>query len=68
LVTALPEIGFAIDDGQAGQIRSGKDFVPLKNGPFDLDLVSAPDGAARSGATTETCGAGPRRPSRSCYL
>ena len=47
LVAALREIGFAIDDSQAGQIRSGKDFVQLKNGPFDLDLVFAPDGIER---------------------
>ena len=47
LVAALREIGFAIDDPQAGQIRSGKDFVQLKNGPFDLDLVFAPDGIER---------------------
>jgi hypothetical protein len=25
-------------------LRIGKDFVQLKNGPFDLDLVFAPDG------------------------
>ena len=25
-------------------VRRGKDFVQLKNGPFDLDLVFAPDG------------------------
>jgi hypothetical protein len=47
LVAALREIGFAIDDPQAGQIRSGKDFVQLKNGPFDLNLVFAPDGIER---------------------
>jgi hypothetical protein len=47
LVVALREIGFTIDDDQAGQIRSGKDFVQLKNGPFDLDLVFAPDGIER---------------------
>ncbi|NBV47133.1 MAG: hypothetical protein EBR86_16230 [Planctomycetia bacterium] len=44
LVGALREIGFALSDDQAFQIRSGKDFVQLKNGPFDLDLVFAPDG------------------------
>jgi hypothetical protein len=44
LVGALREIGFALSDHQASQIRSGKDFVQLKNGPFDLDLVFAPDG------------------------
>lgn len=47
LVTALREVGFAIDDSQAAEIRSGKDFVQLKNGPFDLDLVFAPDGIER---------------------
>jgi hypothetical protein len=26
------------------QIERGKDFVQLKNGPFDLDLIFAPDG------------------------
>lgn len=25
-------------------MQRGKDFVQLKNGPFDLDLVFAPDG------------------------
>ncbi|MEW6751928.1 MAG: hypothetical protein AB1505_13270 [Candidatus Latescibacterota bacterium] len=44
LVAALRELGFALTEEQAGQIRSGKDFVQLKNGPFDLDLVFAPDG------------------------
>ena len=28
-------------------LRRGKDFVQLKNGPFDLDLVFAPDGIER---------------------
>ncbi|MBN1656330.1 MAG: hypothetical protein JXA30_21350 [Deltaproteobacteria bacterium] len=44
LVAALREIGFALSDAQAGEIVRGKDFVQLKNGPFDLDLVFAPDG------------------------
>jgi hypothetical protein len=47
LVVALRELGFSIDDNQADEIRSGKDFVQLKNGPFDLDLVFAPDGIER---------------------
>ena len=29
------------------RIQRGKDFVQLKNGPFDLDLVFAPDGIER---------------------
>ena len=44
---ALRELGFALDDAQAAQIGGGKDFVQLKNGPFDLDLVFAPDGIER---------------------
>ena len=41
---ALSELGFGLSDEQAAEIRRGKDFVQLKNGPFDLDLVFAPDG------------------------
>ena len=47
IVVALRELGFALDDDQAGQIERGKDFVQIKNGPFDLDLVFAPDGIER---------------------
>ncbi len=47
LVTALRELGFALTDQQAVEIARGKDFVQLKNGPFDLDLVFAPDGIER---------------------
>ena len=44
LVGALRELGFTLTESQAAEIRRGKDFVQLKNGPFDLDLVFAPDG------------------------
>jgi len=44
LVAALRELGFELTDEQAGQICRGKDFIQLKNGPFDVDLVFAPDG------------------------
>jgi hypothetical protein len=44
LVAALPELGFALTPEQTAEIERGKDFVQLKNGPFDLDLVFAPDG------------------------
>ncbi len=47
LILGLKELGFAIDDSQESHIRAGKDFVQLKNGPFDLDLVFAPDGIER---------------------
>ena len=44
LVSALRDLGFNLTEGQADDIRRGKDFVQLKSGPFDLDLVFAPDG------------------------
>ena len=47
LVVALRELGFELTDDQANEIQRGKDFVQLKNGPFDLDLVFAPDGIER---------------------
>jgi hypothetical protein len=47
LVSALRDLGFALTDDQADEILRGKDFVQLKNGPFDLDLIFAPDGIER---------------------
>lgn len=47
LVNALRELGFALTEDQAVEVRRGKDFIQLKNGPFDLDLVFAPDGIER---------------------
>jgi hypothetical protein len=44
LVVALQELGFALTPPQQAEIARGKDFVQLKNGPFDLDLIFAPDG------------------------
>lgn len=47
MVTALRELGFDLTDSQAAEVARGKDFVQLKNGPFDLDLIFAPDGIER---------------------
>ncbi len=47
LADALRELGFALNEEQSAEIRRGKDFVQLRNGPFDLDLVFAPDGIER---------------------
>ena len=44
LVSALQEIGFLLNEQEASEIIRGKDFIQLKNGPFDLDLIFAPDG------------------------
>jgi len=47
LVVALRELGFALTAAQAAEVERGKDFIQLKNGPFDLDLIFAPDGIER---------------------
>jgi hypothetical protein len=47
LVAALLELGFSLTATEAAEIERGKDFVQLKNGPFDLDLIFAPDGIER---------------------
>jgi hypothetical protein len=47
LVTALAQLGFKLTEGEILDIERGKDFVQLKDGPFDLDLVFAPDGIER---------------------
>lgn len=47
LVDALRELGFLMTADQTEEIVRGKDFVQLKNGPFDLDIVFAPDGIER---------------------
>jgi len=44
IVTALLDLGFIIDDELEADIVRGKDFVQIKNGPFDIDFVFAPDG------------------------
>jgi hypothetical protein len=49
LVAGLQELGFSLTETEAAEIERGKDFVQLKNGPFDLDLVFAPDGIERFG-------------------
>ena len=47
LVSALRELGFQLTESQANEVVRGKDFIQLKNGPFDLDLIFAPDGIER---------------------
>lgn len=44
LAAALRELGFALNAEQSAEIERGKDFIQLKNGPFDLDVIFAPDG------------------------
>jgi predicted nucleotidyltransferase len=47
LTAALRELGFDLSDAQAAEVQRGKDFIQIKNGPFDLDLIFAPDGIDR---------------------
>ena len=44
MVSALVEIGFELDEEIRIKVINGSDFVQIKTGPFDLDLVFAPDG------------------------
>jgi hypothetical protein len=44
IISALQKIGFVVDPALEREILAGKDFVQIKTGPFDVDLVFAPDG------------------------
>ena len=44
IVAALRKVGFDISPELELEIIRGKDFVQIKTGPFDVDLVFAPDG------------------------
>ena len=46
-VVALTHLGFDLPADLTTQIESGKDFVQIKTGPFDIDLIFAPDGIER---------------------
>src|SRR5216117_195359 len=44
IVAALKDLGFTLDTNLEQEIIRGKDFIQIKSGPFDIDLVFAPDG------------------------
>lgn len=44
IVLALRKIGFDILPATEQALVRGDDFVQIKNGPFDLDVIFAPDG------------------------
>ncbi len=44
IVAALLELGFSLSARDRADIVRGKDFVQIGSGPFDIDLVFAPDG------------------------
>ena len=44
ITAGLRDLGFVLHPPRDAEIARGKDFVQLKCGPFDLDLIFAPDG------------------------
>jgi hypothetical protein len=44
VVAALLDLGFPLTPEHQEEIERGKDFVQIRYGPFDVDLVFAPDG------------------------
>lgn len=44
IIRALERLGFVMDAPLRSAITEGRDFIQIKNGPFDLDIVHAPDG------------------------
>jgi len=44
IIKALDDLGFVVNEKQSTHILMGSDFVQLGTGPFDLDLIFAPDG------------------------
>lgn len=49
LVAAVRQLGFVIDESVESDIVAGRDFIQLTDGPFDLDIVFAPDGIENYG-------------------
>jgi len=47
LVAALLDLDFRLTESEQREVRQGKGFIQLRNGPFDLDLIFAPDGIER---------------------
>ena len=47
LVSGLRGLGFPLTGEQEAEILRCKDFIQLRNGPFDVDLLFAPDGIER---------------------
>jgi hypothetical protein len=43
-IRALEQIGFSLDDSTRAALLAGMDFVQIKDGPFDVDIVHAANG------------------------
>ena len=44
IVEALRRLGFVVEENLARELIAGRDFVQIKSGPFDVDVIFAPDG------------------------
>jgi hypothetical protein len=44
IIRALKKTGFVLANPVENAILAGKDFVQIKEGPFDVDIIFAPDG------------------------
>lgn len=44
IVRAILKLGFKLNKKTINAVIQGKDFIQIKSGPFDIDLVFAPDG------------------------
>ncbi len=44
IAAALRELGFSVDERLEAELIRGKEFVQVREGPFDVDLIFAPDG------------------------
>lgn len=44
IIRALRALGFTVNRQLRQALITGKDFVQIKSGPFDLDIIHAPDG------------------------
>ena len=44
IADALRDLGFPVDARLEKELVAGKDFVQIRSGPFDVDLIFAPDG------------------------
>lgn len=44
IAEALRKLGFEVEERLVQELIAGRDFVQIKNGPFDVDVIFAPDG------------------------
>ncbi len=55
VLKALTMLGFILAAPIRCKVLDGADFIQLKNGPFDLDLIHGPDGIESYAAAKSRC-------------